>query len=495
MDVGVNGELDRRAFLAVGASTVLLGPAVARRTRAPGPPVARQLHEAIRGPVIYPGNPGFAAAAHVYNERFDNVLPRAVARPNNVGDVQSAVKWAVANGVLIRARSGGHSYAGYSVVSKGLVVDLRNINGISVNRRAGTVTIGAGAQLIDVYAALGAEGATIPAGSCPSVAVAGHALGGGMGLAGRNFGLLSDNIVAAEIVTADGKVHQVNQRTNPDLLWGLRGGGGGNFGIVTHLTFKLHRIPATAAYFFVNFPWSQASNAIAAWLSWAPYARDQLTSILHLNAAGGRNSVNVTGQYFGPASDLGRLLAPLRRVPGASVFSGNQAYVPLQLRWAGCLTIGLTACHTAGTRNGGTLPREYFDAGSDYVTKQFSSAARQTLIRLIQQRARQPGSGAILFDSYGGAINRVSPSATAFVHRNTLACIQYLTYNGGSGWLNSARGAMRPYVSGQCYQNYIQYGLAKWQNACYGANYKRLLALRRSVDPKHVFTFPQAIGR
>ncbi len=490
----MSGDIDRRAFLAVGASTVLLGPG-AKRPRAPGPPVARTLHQAIRGPVIYRGNAGFAAAAHVYNERFDNVLPRAVARPNNAGDVQSAVKWAVANGVPIRARSGGHSYAGYSVLSNGLVIDLRNINGISVNRRAGTATIGAGAQLIDVYAALGAEGATIPAGSCPSVGVAGHALGGGMGLAGRNFGLLCDNIVAAEIVTADGKLQQVSQRTNPDLLWGLRGGGGGNFGVVTQLTFKLHKIPSTAAYFFVNFPWSQVSNAIAAWMAWQPFARDQLTSILHLNAGGGTNSVYVTGQYFGSASDLGGLLGPLTRVPGASMFTGNQAYVPLQLRWAGCLTIGLTACHTVGTRSGGTLPREYFDAGSDYITKQPSAAGRQAMINAIQQRAGQPGSGALLFDSYGGAINRVNPSATAFVHRNALCCIQYLTYNGGSGWLGAARAAMRPYVSGMCYQNYIQYGISNWQNAYYGSNYKRLLALRRSVDPKHVFTFPQAIGR
>jgi FAD/FMN-containing dehydrogenase len=492
----MNGEIDRRAFLAVGASTVLLGPALARRPRPPGPTVAKALHEAITGPVIYPNNPGFATAAHVYNERFDSILPRAVARPNNVGDVQSAVRWAVANGVPIRARSGGHSYAGYSVVSKGLVVDLRSINGISINRRAGTATIGAGAQLIDVYAALGAEGATIPAGSCPSVGVGGHALGGGMGLAGRNFGLASDNIMEAQIVTADGKVHTVNQRTNPDLLWGLRGGGGGNFGIVTSLTFKLHRIASTAAYFFVNFPWSQASNAIAAWFAWQPFARDQLTSILHLNGGPGGNSANITGQYFGPASDLPGLLRPLtRQIAGVSVFSGNQAYVPLQLRWAGCLTIGLTACHTVGTRSGGTLPREYFDAGSDYITKQPSAAARRAMINAIQQRNRFAGSGALLFDSYGGAINRVSPSATAFVHRDTLACIQYLTYNGASGWLNSARAQLRPYVSGQCYQNYIQYGLANWQNAYYGGNYKRLLALRRSVDPKHVFTFPQAIGR
>ena len=491
--MGLNGEIDRRAFLAASASTVLLGPG--RPARAPGPPRPLALHDSIRGPVIYRGQPGFANAAHVYNERFDNILPRAVARPLNALDVQSAVNWAVANNVPIRARSGGHSYAGYSVLSDGLVVDLRNMKSISVNHRAGTATIGAGAQLIDVYAGLGSQGVTIPAGSCPSVGVGGHALGGGMGLAGRAFGLAGDNIVAAEIVTADGKLRTVNQRTNPNLLWGLRGGGGGNFGIVTQITFKTHRMPSTAAYFFVNWPWSEASNAIEAWLGWAPHARDQLTSILHLNAGGGSNSINVTGQYFGPSSDLGGLLAPLTQVRGATVATGDQAYVPLQLRWAGCLTIGLTACHTVGTRPGGTLPREFFDAGSDYVNQPFSRAGRQTLISVIEQRAGQPGSGAILFDSYGGAINRIHPSATSFVHRNALSCIQYLTYDGGSGWLNAARAAMRPYVSGMAYQNYIQYGLSNWQHAYYGANYPRLVQLQRAIDPHHKFNFPQAIGR
>ena len=106
-----------------------------------------------------------------------------------------------------------------------------------------------------------------------------------------------------------------------------------------------------------------------------------------------------------------------------------------------------------------------------------------------------PGSGAFLFDSYGGAINRVSPNATAFVHRNELFCIQYLTYNGGGAWLGRTHGAMRPYVSGQAYQNYIDAGLSGWQQAYYGRNYARLKSIRRAIDPHHFFNFPQAIGR
>ena len=465
------------------------------RSRAPGPPIPRTLQQAMRGPVFTRGSPGYAAIANVYNERFDAVLPQMVGRPLDGDDVRGAVRWAVGHGVQLRARSGGHSYAGYSTLSHGVQLDLRNMRSISVDRSTRTATIGAGAQLIDVYNGLGNQGFTIPAGSCPSVGIGGHALGGGMGLAGRAFGLTTDNIVAAQIVTADGRIRQVNKHTDPDLLWALRGGGGGNFGIVTSLTMRLHRMPSTAAYFFVNWPWSSASEAIAAWQAWQPSARDQLTSIFHLNAGAGQNSVNISGQYLGSAGDLGGLLAPLTSVPGAQVFTGTQGYVGLQMRWAGCLTITLAACHTVGTRAGGTLQRAFFDAKSDYVTRPLSGAARAVLITALERRAGQPGSGAILFDGYGGAINRVAPTATAFVHRNALFCIQYLTYGGGSGWLGQTYSQMRPYVSGMAYQNYIDYSLSGWQRAYYGQNYSRLLSVRRRVDPQHQFNFPQAIGR
>jgi FAD/FMN-containing dehydrogenase len=376
-----------------------------------------------------------------------------------------------------------------------MVLDLRNIRGISVNTRQRTATIGAGSQLIDVYAALAARGVTIPAGSCPSVGIAGHALGGGMGLAGRQFGLTADNLLSAQIVTADGRLQTVSDRSNPDLYWALRGGGGGNFGVVTSLTFRVHPVPRTVAGFFVNWPWSQAANALAAWQAWAPHARSQLTSIFHLNGGARVNSVNVSGQYFGPASDLGRLLAPLKAVGGATVSTFNRSYLETQMTWAGCLSISLTACHTAGTRSGGVLPRESFQAKSDYVSKPLPAAARQALVQAAEARAQMSGSGAILFDCYGGAINRVAPGATAFVHRNVLFCIQFLSYNGGASWLNSVWSKMHPYVTGGAYFNYTDPTLKGWQTAYYGANYRRLLEVRREVDPHHYFNFPQAIGR
>jgi FAD/FMN-containing dehydrogenase len=503
--------LGRREFLAAagvaGLSLALPAGAdvadAARRTvgqraapilRARAAPISG-LQRVMRGHVFVRGAPGFGGASHVYNERFDSVSPLAVARPINAADVQAAVRWAVSHGVPLRARSGGHSYAGYCTLSNGVVLDLRKMSGISVNQRAGTATIGAGAQLIDVYTGLSRRGATIPAGSCPSVGITGVTLGGGMGLAARSFGMTADNLVGAKIVTADGRLRTVNRNSNPNLLWALRGGGGGNFGVVTQLTFKIHKLPRSAAYFFVFWPWSEAANALEAWQNWAPHARDQLTSIFHLSGGGGAATVNVSGQYLGPSSDLSRLLAPLRAVGGASVQSGSMNYLSLQLLFAGCEHKSVAACHTVGAAAGGTLPRESFQAKSDYVSKPLPAAARNALAQAVENRAHQPGSGAILFDSYGGAINRVAPSATAFVHRRQLFCMQYLTYNGGGPWLSQIYGRMRPYVSGQAYQNYIDAQLRTWRQAYYGSNYGRLQSVRRSYDPHHFFNFPQAIGR
>jgi hypothetical protein len=188
-------------------------------------------------------------------------------------------------------------------------------------------------------------------------------------------------------------------------------------------------------------------------------------------------------------------LAPLKAVGGASVSVANHSYLDAQLSFAGCSTVSLTACHTEGTRPGGTLARASFRAKSDYVAKPLPAAARQILVSQVAVRAHIAGSGAILFDSYGGAINRVKPAATAFVHRNVLCCIQYLSYNGGGSWLDSVHTKMQRYVTGGAYYNYTDPQLKHWQNAYYGSNYARLLKVRRKYDPHHYFNFPQAIGR
>jgi FAD/FMN-containing dehydrogenase len=451
---------------------------------------AQTLRGAIRGHVFEPGKPGYAAAARVYNLRFDGIHPSAVARPLEAADVQNAVRVMAHRGAPVRARSGGHSYAGYSTLSDGVVIDLSELSGIAVDRRSQTATVGAGAQLIDVYNSLAKAGAMLPGGSCPSVGIAGVTLGGGFGLAGRRYGLSADNVVSANIVTADGRLQTVNAQTDADLLWALKGGGGGNFGIVTEFTFNVHPLPPVATYFNVTWPWSSATEAIEAWQSWAPHTTDKITSILHLDSINGAPSVSTVGQYLGPSTAVSGLVASLLSVPGASLASNSQmSYLQLQLLLAGCEGKTFAACHTVGAFPGATLPREAFNAKSDYVGKPLPSAGRSAMVAATES----PGAGALLCDSYGGAVNRVAPTATAFAHREQLFCIQYYGQGASAAWIDQAWAKMRPYVSGQAYQNYIDPTLKGWQQAYYAENLPRLKATRLRVDPDHYFNFPQAI--
>ncbi|MBV8991057.1 MAG: FAD-dependent oxidoreductase [Solirubrobacterales bacterium] len=505
---GRSGDrLNRRAFLVGlgGAGAVLISgcggsksktshsttsASTTTRTTTATEPTARTLQEAIRGHVFERGQPGYAAAAQVYNPRFDGVLPNAVARPLDAVDVRNALRFTVEHRVPVRARSGGHSYAGYSTLSGGVVLDMRELNSINVDSHSGTATVGAGAQLIDVYNVLAKAGATLPGGSCPSVGVSGVTLGGGFGLAGRYFGLTADNLVGANIVTADGRLRTVTDQTDADLLWALKGGGGANFGVVTEFTFNVHPLPPSAAYFNVTWPWSSANEGIAAWQSWAPHTTEKITSILHLNS-GSPPSINANGQYLGPSTGLQGLLGPLLAVPGAVLSSHlEMPYLQLQLLLAGCAGKTVAACHTVGAAPRGTLPRNTFNAKSDYVATPLPSAGRSAMVAATEAS----GSGSLLCDSYGGAVNRVAPTATAFAHRQQLFCIQYYGDGSTAAWIDQAWTKMRPYVSGQAYQNYIDPTLQDWPQAYYAENLPRLQATRQRVDPDHYFNFPQAIG-
>jgi len=234
---------------------------------------------------------------------------------------------------------------------------------------------------------------------------------------------------------------------------------------------------------------------VAAWQVLAPDAPDGafLLCSLATDASNGPR-VRVSGQLIdGTEAQLRALVAPLAAVAGASISSGTGSYLHLQQIWAGCSGKTGDECRAF-------LPTR-FGARSDYVAKPFPSEAVEKAMRSIERRqAQEGGTGALLLDPYGGALNRVAPDATAFVHRDQLFSLQYLAYSThGSDvptadvWLDSFHGALRPYVSGQAYQNYIDPTLADWENAYYGSNLARLREVKRAYDPDDLFRFPQSI--
>ena len=442
----------------LGAASVLL----VREARVD--PKLRELQRVVAGPVFLPSSAAYATERLEYNARFDQ-HPLAVVRARNARDVQAVVRWGLKHDVRVIPRSGGHSYAGYSSGS-GVVVDLGALTG--VHRDGGTAVIGPGTRLINVYAQLAGHGLTIPAGSCPTVA-----LGGGVGLASRKFGTTSDNVVSMVVVIGDGTLRQVNAHSNPDLFWALRGSGGRNFGIVTSFRLRTRHVGA-GSHFVKSFPWSSAADVVPEWQRWAPHAPPELFSICSLGAG----TFQVFGQYLGSESRLRAALPPF--LAGAT--TGSASYLDLTKRWAGCLSESVPAC--------AVVHRTAFAAKSDYVAKPFSAAAVATMKTWLGQ-----GLGTLLMDSYGGAIRHGTGS---FGHRDALCSLQYYTSWSGNGsaqlaWLRGFHAAMRPHVTGGAYVNYIDPELTDWRHAYYGPRLARLVAVRKRYDPHRVFRFKQGI--
>jgi len=475
---GEDGVATSSATAATRPPKTAAGLAAAKRT-----PNIAGLRKVVKGQVFTRSTSGFAAERRIFNTRFANVVPLVVVRAASVADVQAAVKWAAYYGVPITARSGGHSYAGYSSLKGGLVVDVRSLNKIDVGK--GSARIGAGNNLWAVYSTLAAKDLTVPGGSCPTVGIAGLALGGGMGLAARKYGLTLDSMKAVQVVTADGKLHNANAGSASDLYWACRGGGGGNFGIATQFTMQTHAAP-NCAYFTASWSWSEAEAMLGAWLRHAPTLSPNLTTICSLlGAGGGTPQARMLGQFFGTEAQLRATLEPiLKDAPGGSVTYGTSGYLDLVKRWAGCYGESNAQCSAYAP--------QAFNAKSSYVSKAFSSAGLKAAIRAVER----PGGGDLLFDGYGGAINEVAANETAFAHRKELACIQYYINGSGSGpanWLKAAHDDLKPYVSTSAYSNYMDPTLSGYQTAYYGSNLPQLRKIKKKYDKNNLFKFPQGI--
>jgi FAD/FMN-containing dehydrogenase len=533
-------RLDRRQFFRRGGSTVaalgtaaLLGPLAGcskttssagstTSTRATattsststtepagGPPDWSTLSAVLSGPLVVAGSPTYPTSRELYNERFDGTAPLAIAYCVSPSDVQRCLAFARRHGVEMAARSGGHSYGGYSS-GPGLVIDVTRMATVTADP-TGSATIGAGARLIDIYSTLGASGLLLPGGSCPTVGIAGLALGGGIGVFGRKFGLTCDNLRSLEMVTADSRVVTADAGHHDDLLWASKGGGGGNFGVVTSFTFDVHPIP-DIALFTLQYPWSAAADVLGAWQHWMPGTPPELWSncqLLSSGAAGGAQplEVRVTGVLAGTASTLTGLLGPFTGAVGTAPtyqFVGPESYLRAMLIEAGCSDSSVAACHLPSQNPAGTLSRAGFAAKSNYINAAMPSAGLQSVVEAVASLAQtQPGSGGgMVFDSYGGAINEVAPDSTAFVHRQALACIEYsVSWGPGASaavmaeaeaWLQDTQAQLAPYSQG-AYQNYIDPTLADWQQAYYGSNLPRLVEIKRAYDPDDVFHFAQSI--
>jgi FAD/FMN-containing dehydrogenase len=512
------GGLNRRDFLAAAGlgGAALVVPAVAIRSSRPawlagtgsGPTNAdwNALRRQLSSHRLYrPGQPGYNQAKKLFDPDFNSLEPAGVAYCKSPTDVGTCITFATRFKLPFRMRSGGHSYAGYSSVTGGLIIDVSLMNFFYIGR--GTAEVGAGMDLINFYNNLAAHGVAVPGGSCPTVGIAGLTLGGGIGVLARLYGLTSDNLDSVQMVLADGS-HVTATAKNPqsDLFWASQGGGGGNFGVATAFTFRTHPAP-NIWIFSLLWPWSQAARVVSGWERWISTAPDALWSNLFLGApfGGAPEPVFVGGTFVGSVTDIAHQLDRLYSLVGTGPSSrrlNEHSFLQAMLIFAGCTQVA--GCDTPP---GGHLPFVPFYAKSDFFTRKFDSSGLHALLAGIERlrgiRGAPGGAGSIAFDGLGGAVNRVKADATAFVHRNAICDAQYYTgwnYPGtASGkasqynWLTSYHNSMRPYASGQAYQNYIDPSLTNWRQAYYGGNYDRLSQIKLKYDPHQVFNFPQAI--
>ncbi len=460
--------------------------------------------------LIRPGMKVYPASKELFDPRFDYKRPAGIAYCASPPDVSACLAFVRKFGLPVAARSGGHSYAGWSSTT-GLMVDVTAMNSFQVGKGQ-TVRVGSGLHLIDLYSRLAAHGLAVPGGSCATVGIAGLTLGGGVGVLGRAYGLTSDALESVQIVTADGTVRTCSASSSSDLFWACQGGGGGNFGIATAFTFRTHRL-SRLVVFFLSWPWSQAAKVVAGWQSWAPYQPDALWSNLHMSAAqrGGTPVIQVGGTYLGSVAGCQQLLrvlyARVGSAPSGQPFVAEKTYQQAMMLEAGCANLSVSECHLPSQTPNGKLVRVPSYAKSDFFTRKIPAAGIRALVAGIERmrgvRGAAGGVGAIAFDAFGGALNRPSPSSTAFVHRDSLFGAQYSTSwnEGGSAsgvsrqhdWIRSYYASMRPWASGQCYQNYLDPDLKNWRQAYYGANYARLARIKKTYDPHQVFQFPQGI--
>jgi FAD/FMN-containing dehydrogenase len=465
------------------------------------------LRRSLHGDLRRRGSAGYDKARILFDRRYDPVMPEAIAQVATESDIAKCVAFAQRFGLPLRVRSGGHSYIGASI-GPGFVIDLRLLKNLSVDSGAGTTTIGAGAALVDVYGELASQGVSIPAGSCPSVGLSGLTLGGGIGVVARRYGLTCDRLIEARIITAAGDTLTCNATSHSDLYWALRGGGG-SFGVVSSMTLGTHAADPLA-HAFVTWPWSAAAEVVMGWQPWATAAPSSLWSSAHILATSGTGNATISVAAVMVASSsalqqqIGHLIASIPTTP-TSQFVSSASYEYTMMLESGCASLTIPACHVADETPGGTLPRDAFVAGSDFFTHPIPAAGVNALVAAVQQRQDDPrlSFGGASLDILGGAVDHVAPDATAWVHRGALFDAQYTASWGttpGNGSLArnqhslaAIHGALRPYASGEAYQNYADESLPNPQRAYYGANLPRLIEVRRTYDPTGVFTQPQGV--
>jgi FAD/FMN-containing dehydrogenase len=451
------------------------------------------LQGAIAGEVLLPGSPAYEAARKPAIARFHRLRPAAVVRCASPGDVAETLSLAGRAGLRVAARSGGHCFAGHSSTT-GVVVDVSPMRSVSVSD--GVATVGAGVRLGDLYDALDADDRTVAGGCGPAVGIAGLTLGGGLGILGRTHGLTCDQLLGAQVVLADGRVVDCDEHHDGELFWGLRGAGGGNFGVVTRLL--LGTVPAPAATsFHLVWPFPSAAAVFQAWQGWSPDGPDGLAASLLLTAAADADRppvVNLFGAMLGTRSDTDGLLGELVARVGTDPASAT-------LRHASWRE---TKRYLAEHGPGEDRPDGHMHSKSEFFARPLPADAVAALVAHLAGDRVAGQSRELDITPWGGAYNRVRADATAFVHRDARFLLKHAVVvdpdasdarqEAARAWLSRSWALVHRWGTGGAYQNFPDPDLRDWAGAYYGANLERLRRVKARYDPGEFLRFPQSLA-
>ena len=467
-------EISRQTFLR-GAAGALAAGTVFGSARAVAEPLAtgwEGLSAAIGGHVLLPGGGEFAAAKQVFNTNYNGSSPAAIVTPTSVADVQKAMAFAASNKLHVAPRSGGHSYTGASTANGAMVFDLRQLpGGVDYDAASGRVTAPAATHLWELHQVLAAAGRGIPTGICPTVGAAGHALGGGLGAQSRHAGLLSDALTSATVVLPGGQAVTASGAENPDLFWALRGGGGGNFGVTTSLTFSTFPV-SDVDVVNLHYPPESFAQVLVGWQNWLRTADRNSWALAD-------GTTDATGTHC-------RIMGTCPAGSGNSMIGAVTKAVGLQPAGTDIQTLNYLDLvkYLAGNLNPAPLG---YVGGSDVFTVVDAGAA-QGITAAMNAFPRDGGRMLVIMHALDGALATVAPGATAFPWRSQSALVQWYVENNGSpstavNWLKTAHQAVQPYSVGG-YVNYLEAGQPPGRY--FGSNLSKLSAVRQKYDPNRV---------
>lgn len=440
------------------------------------------------GEILHPGDTDYDQARKVWNGTIDR-HPAMIARCRTTGEVAAAVRMATASGIEIAVRAGGHSIPGLSVCEGGMMIDLSPMKGLDVDVEERIAVADAGLLWKEYDAGTQLYGLASPGGEISDTGVAGLTLGGGIGWLSRRHGLACDNLIGAEIVLADGSVVDVDDEGDPELMWGLRGGGG-NFGIVTKFRFTVHEVPPLLAGLLV-WPATCAADVLSLYAEFAPSAH--------------RDLAMSSAQVVAP---------PAPFIPAELQF---QPVVALAVAWTGDATLGeeVLAPLRAAAPSVDTVEiqpytsiQQWFDAGAPHGRRYHARSEwldgldSAAVAELVDSAAAMSSPfNQILLRRLGGAIADVDYAATAFRFRDARYMLTVAAgWDDGADdphvdWTRATWRRLRPWSSGGSYVNHLaaDEGRDRVREAYGPATYDRLVALKRRMDPANVFHLNQNI--